>query len=71
MDGHRDDHINWSKSLSKKERQIPYDITYVYNLIHDTNELNYEKETDSWTERTDLWLPREVVWQGCGLEIWD
>ena len=36
------------------------------NLTHDTNELNYEKDTDSGTERTE-----EEVWQGCGLELWD
>ena len=30
MDGPRDDHIKWSKS--DRERQIPYDITYMWNL---------------------------------------
>ena len=33
--------------LSKSERQILYDITYVWNLKYDTNELIYETETDS------------------------
>ena len=33
----------WSKS----EIQVPYDITYVWNLKYDTNELIYETETDS------------------------
>ena len=28
------------------------------NLIKDTNEHNYETETDSWTWRADFWLPR-------------
>ena len=41
-----------------RQRQIPYDITYMWNLKYDTNELTYETETDSQTERTDLWLPR-------------
>ena len=47
--------------VSQKERQIPY-ITYMQNLKYDTSELVYETETDSQTERTDLWLPggREV-----------
>ena len=49
MDATRDHHIKWSKS----ERQIPYDITYVWNLKYDTNEPIYETEADSWTERTD------------------
>ena len=35
--------------LSKvvRERQIPYDITSIWNLKYDTNELIYETETDS------------------------
>ena len=36
---------------------MPYDITYMWNLKYDTNELIYETETDSQTQRTDLWLP--------------
>ena len=35
--------------VSQRERQIPYDITYVWNLKYDTNELIYETETDSQT----------------------
>ena len=31
MDGPRDDHTKWSKS--ERERQIPYDITHMWNLI--------------------------------------
>ena len=40
--------------VSHRERQIPYDITYMWNLKYDTNELICE--TDS--QRTDLWLSR-------------
>ena len=29
------------------QRQIPCDITYMWNLKYDTNELTYETETDS------------------------
>ena len=32
----------------RKERQIPYDITYMWNLKYNTNEHIYEIETDSW-----------------------
>ena len=39
------------------ERQIPYDITYMWNLKYGTNELIYETEIDSQTYRTELWLP--------------
>ena len=34
--------------LSKSEKQI-YDIPYTWNLIYDTNELNYKIEADSQT----------------------
>ena len=54
MDGPRNYHTKWSKS--ERERQIPYNITYMWNLKYDTNELIYETKTDS--QRTDLWLPR-------------
>ena len=47
MDGPRDYHTKSSKS--ERERQIPYDITYTWNLKYDTNELIYETETDSQT----------------------
>ena len=36
MDGPRDYHTKWSKS--ERERQIPYNITYMWNLKYDTNE---------------------------------
>ena len=44
--------------VSQKERDIPYDITYMWNLKYDTNEHIYETETDSQTQRTNLWLPK-------------
>ena len=43
MDGTRDSHTEWSKS--ERERQIPYDITYIWNLIYDTNESFHIKES--------------------------
>ena len=47
MDGPRDYHTKRSKS--QRERQIPYDITYMWNLKYDTNELIYKRETGSQT----------------------
>ena len=47
MDATRDYHTKWSKS--ERERQIPYDITYMWNLKYDTNEPTYESETGSQT----------------------
>ena len=51
MDGPRHDHTEWSQS--DWERQILYDITYMWNLKCDT-EVDYETETDSQTWRTGL-----------------
>ena len=52
-----------------RERQISYDITYMWNLKYDTNELIYKTETDSQTWKTNLWLPK-----GKGVDklgVWD
>ena len=45
MDGLRDYHTK--QSQSEEERQIPYHITYRWNLKYDTNERIYETKTDS------------------------
>ena len=45
MDGPRLYYTKWNKL----ERQIPYDITYMWNLKYDRNELIYETEIDSQT----------------------
>ena len=34
---------------SEKERQIPHDTTYIWDLKYDANELIYKTETDSQT----------------------
>ena len=47
MDGPRDYHTKQSKS--ERERQIPRDITCMWNLKHGTEESIYETETDSQT----------------------
>ena len=47
MDRPRDFHTKWSKS--EREKQIPYDIIYMWNLKYDTKEPIYETETDSQT----------------------
>ena len=38
---------------------MPYDITYIWNIKYDTNESTYKTETDTSTEQSDLWFPRE------------
>ena len=47
MDEPRDYHTKWNKS--DRERQLPYDITYMWDLKYDTNEHIYETESDSQT----------------------
>ena len=42
MDAIRGSRVKWSKS--KRETQIPYDITYIWNLIYGTNEPFHRKE---------------------------
>ena len=46
---------------------MPQDITYTWNLKYDTNGPIYETETDSQTQRADLWLPRGMG-QGRGTD---
>ena len=47
MDGTRDSHIK-----SERERQIPYDIPYIWNLIYSRNEPFHRKETHGLGEQT-------------------
>ena len=44
-------HTKWSKS--KRDRQTPYDITYMWNLNYDPDEPIYETEKESQTWRKD------------------
>ena len=54
MDATRDYHTRWSQ----KEKQISYDITYMWNLKYNKNELIYKTETDSQSQKTNLRLPK-------------
>ena len=47
MDTTRNSHTKLGKS--ERERQMPYDITYMWNLKYGTNEPIYNTETDSLT----------------------
>ena len=47
MVGLRDYHTKWNKS--ERERQTPYDITYMWNLKYNASELMHERETDPKT----------------------
>ena len=47
MDATRDYHTKRGKS--ERERQMPYDIAYKWNLNYDINEPIYKTETNSQT----------------------
>ena len=50
MDETRESPTKWNKS--ERERQMPYDITYIWNLIHGTHETFHRKETHGLGEQT-------------------
>ena len=51
-----------------QKKQIPYDITYMWNLKFDTDELICETEIDSQTQKTDMVAKG---WQGGGEMDWE
>jgi len=52
-----------------RERQIPYDIAYMWNLKYGANDLS-TKQKRSWTWRTDLCLRGRKVREWDGLGAW-
>ena len=50
MDETRVSHTKRNKS--ERERQIPYDITYIWNLVYGTNEPFHRKENHGLAEQT-------------------
>ena len=55
-----------SYQLSQTERQRhKYDITYMWSLKQDTNQLIYKTERDSQMQKINLWLSNgKRVWEG-------
>ena len=53
------------RSKLERKRQIPYDVTYIWNLWH---KRTFPQKRKSWTSRIDLWLPegRGKEWEGSG-----
>ena len=49
-DGTRDSHTEWS--MSEREKQIPYNFTYIWNVICGTNEPFHRRETHGLGELT-------------------
>ena len=52
--------------VSQRQRNIK--ITEITKI---TNELVYKTESDSQTQRTNLWLPEEKSWERDEQEVWD
>ena len=63
-DGTRDSHTK--RSQSERERQIAYDITYMWTLKYGTNESVYKMETHRHREQT---CGCQVVWGGSGMDL--
>ena len=68
MEATRDSHIKWNRS--GKEGHTAYDITYTWNLKYGTKEPIHKIETDSQTERIDLWFPEEGGREWDILGVW-
>ena len=50
--------------MKSERRQTPYNVTYMWNKKN-TNELIYKTETDSKTQKTNLWVPKgRGAWGG-------
>ena len=62
MDGSRNHHTKWSKS--ERKRQIPYDITYMWNLKYNTNEHVYETKPHRHGEQTCGFQGGEGIGEG-------
>ena len=64
MDGPKDYHTKWSQ----KEGQIPYDITYMWNLKYNTNEHIYKKKKSHKCREQSWGCQREGRW---GRKDWE
>ena len=54
--------------MSERERQIPYDIIYMWNLKYGTSESIYKTETDS--DIQNKLVVAEGKWRG-KRDVWD
>ena len=57
MDGSRNYHCKWSKL--DRERQIPYEITNMWNQIKNDAGKLFTKQIDSNILKLNLWLAKE------------
>ena len=58
-------------TLSKSDKD-KYMISLILNLKNNTNKCIYKTKTDSQTQQTNLWLPKEKgSWGRIKIGIWD
>ena len=62
--GTRDPHTKWSKS--EKRRQIPYDITFILNLIYSTNKMFYRKKKKKLMDLENRLVFAKEEWERVG-----
>ena len=63
MDATRHYHTKWRKS--EKERQVLYDIIYMWNLKYGTNKIIHETETDH-RHKEQIYGCQGGGWNGAG-----
>ena len=57
--------------VSQTEKDKYHDITYMWNLKYNTNELIYKTEIDPQTQKTNFWLPKGKGEGKDKLGVWD
>ena len=69
MDGTRDSHTKWCKL--ERERQIPYDIIYMCNIIYGANEPILQKRNKLMDMENRLVVAEGEGNKWDGLKVWD
>ena len=49
------------------EKQVSYDITYMWKIKKKITQMNLQKERDPQTQKTNLWLPKGKGGRSLGL----
>ena len=59
-----------NEGSQKEKKQIPYDITYTWNLKYGTNDPTYRTERDSQTRNRLVAAKGQEEGMGYGLGVW-
>ena len=63
--------IGLSSGCGFKILSLTYNVTYMWNLKHDTMNLFTKRKVDSQTQETNLWLLKGKRWGKDKLRVWD